>query len=225
MREKKKVPAKLKQGKADAAGAEKAIAERDAMVEREYRLGVPTAEIARQSDLTRQAIEKRAKKGEWVRDLLPAVQAKIKDKLLRDAAPEGAATGEAVDAAVERGVGIVREHRISLGRLKRITNKLMTTVELYVDGEIAFIPWLKANDTLPGVVARLAQAQAKVCMLERQAFSVGASGAGEDDPSKRPGPALPDWRTLFERAGLRHPHPPSPAPSRGGDQRSDPGAG
>jgi hypothetical protein len=217
MRQKKKDPQKLKGQRADAAGAEKAIAERDAMVEREYRLGTPTAEIARQSGLTRQAIEKRAKKGEWVRDLLPAVQAKIKDMLVRDAAPEGAATGEAVNAAVERGVGIVRGHRESLGKLKRITNMLMGTVELYLDGEIPFIPWLRASDTLPGVVARLAQAQAKVCTLERQAFSVGA-GAGEDDRSKGQGPALPDWRTLFERAGLRHPEPPSPG-------RSDPGAG
>lgn len=145
---------------------------RDAMVEREYRLGTPTAEIARQSGLTRQCIEKRAKKGGWIRDLLPAVQAKIKDQLLRDAAPEGAAAGEAVDAAVERAVGIVREHRASLARLKRITNTLMGTVELYLNQQIDFIPWLRGNDTLPSVVSRLAQAQAKVCALERQAFSV-----------------------------------------------------
>ena len=185
-------------------------AERDAMVEREYRLGTPTAEIARLSGLTRQCIEKRAKKGEWIRDLLPAVQAKIKDRLLRDAAPEGAATGEAVDAAADRAAGIVRQHRTSLARLKKITNILMGTVEMYLGGEIEFIPWLRANDTLPSVVSRLAQAQGKVCALERQAFSVGP-GAGGDDPEKQPGPALPDWRTLFERAGIR--------------ERSDPGAG
>jgi hypothetical protein len=225
MGEKNKVPNVRRQKK--AAGPERVAADavrraaerqRDEMVEREFRLGqLSLAEVARRSGgyppsppLTRQGIGKRAEKGGWERSLLPAVQAKVKEKLLRDAAPEGATPSEAVDAAADRAVEIVREHRTSLARLKRITNKLMGTVELYLDNEIKVIPWLRAGDTIPSVVARLAQAQAKVCQLERQAFSVGA-GAGEDDPSKRQGPALPDWRTLFERAGLR--------------ERSDPSAG
>lgn len=207
---KPKLKAKPKPKKEARSAVDQAALERDAMVEREYRLGTPTAEIARLSGLTRQCIEKRAKKGEWIRDLLPAVQAKIKDRLLRDAAPEGAATGEAVDAAADRAAWIVRQHRTSLARLKKITNILMGTVEMYLNGEIEFIPWLRAHDTLPSVVSRLAQAQGKVCALERQAFSVGP-GAGGDEPPKEPGAPLPDWRTLLERAGIR--------------ERSDPSAG
>ena len=61
-----------------------------ALIEREYRAGqLSIAEIARQSGITRGAIQKRAKRDGWARDLLPAVQAKVKDDLVRDAAPEG----------------------------------------------------------------------------------------------------------------------------------------
>jgi hypothetical protein len=75
-----------------------------ALIEREYRAGqLSIAEIARQSGITRSAIQKRAKRDVWARDLLPAVQAKVKDKLVRDAAPEGALEAEAVDAAAARG--------------------------------------------------------------------------------------------------------------------------
>jgi hypothetical protein len=224
MREKKKDPKVRRQKKAaapeqDTADAERQAAERqrDAMVEREFKLGqLSMAEVSRRSGgyppsprLTRQGIQKRADKGGWQRSLLPAVHAQVNERLLRDAAPEGATPSEAVEAAAERAVRIVLEHRGSIKRLKRITDLLMAAVEGYLDLSIPIIPWLRPGDTLPGVVARLAQAQAKVCALERQAYNVGA-GTG-DDPSKQQGPPLPDWRTLFERAGLR--------------ERSDPGAG
>ena len=187
-------------------------AARDAWVEREYRLGqLSIAEISRQAGLARATVQKRARKNGWVRDLLPAVQAKVKDALVRDAAPEGALPAEAIKLATARAVEVVRQHRSSLQRLNRIANRLMTDVELYLDGEIGRPHWmgLGLNDTLASVVLRVAQALAKVVPLERQAFSVGA---GEDpDKPKEPGPALPDWRILFERAGLR--------------ERPDPGTG
>ena len=183
---------------------------RDAMVEREYRLGqLPVSEISRQSGLSRQAIQKRAKKGGWLRDLLPAVQRKVNDELLRDAAPEGALTAEAVDAAAARAIEVVRQHRRSLGRVHRIATILVEDVELYLAGVKEKPAWMGPFDTVAGVMLRVAQALAKAVPLERQAFSVGA-GAGDDAP-KEPGPALPDWRTLYERAGLR--------------ERSDAGAG
>ena len=157
-------------------------AERDAMVEREYRLGqLSIAQIGRQAGgLSRQAIEKRAKKGGWIRDLMPLVQAKVKQRLLRDAAPEGADVTEAVSAAAERAVGIVLAHRTSLARLDRITNNLMVTLELFLEKKIKRIPWQMLGESLPSMVSRLAQAQAKVCMLQRQAFGVDA------EPEKAP---------------------------------------
>lgn len=176
MREKKKTERKpdLKRKKKQAPPEGADTTKRDAMVEREYRLGqLSIAQIGRQAGgLSRQAIEKRAKKGGWIRDLMPAVQAKVKQQLLRDAAPDGADVTEAVSAAAERAVGIVLAHRTSLARLNRITNNLMSTVELYLSGEIDRIPWRNLGETLPSVVSRLAQAQAKVCTLERQAFGV-----------------------------------------------------
>jgi len=178
-----------------------------ALIEREYRAGqLSIAEIARQSGITRGAIQKRAKRDGWARDLLPAVQAKVKDKLVRDAAPEGALEAEAVDAAAARAVEVVRQHRGLLARLNAIARRLMTDVDLYLAQEIAVIPWLKRDEGITTVVLRIAQALGKSVPLERQAFSVGV---GEDKP-QGPTVALPDWRDLFERAGIR--------------ERSDPGA-
>jgi hypothetical protein len=178
-----------------------------ALIEREYRAGqLSIAEIARQSGITRGAIQKRAKRDGWARDLLPAVQAKVKDKLVRDAAPEGALEAEAVDAAAARAVEVVRQHRGLLARLNAIARRLMTDVDLYLTQEIAVIPWLKRDEGITTVVLRIAQALGKSVPLERQAFSVGV---GEDKP-QRPTVALPDWKDLFERAGIR--------------ERSDPGA-
>lgn len=183
-------------------------AERDAMVEREYRLGqISIAEIARRSGLSRQGIVKRAEKGGWQRSLLSAVQAQVREKLLRDAAPEGATTGEAVDAAAARAVEVVRQHRGLLGRLNRIATRLSEDLDLHLSGQLPEIPWMRERDTVPGVVLRIAQALGKAVPLERQAFSVGVGDGKEQGPAV---PA-PDWRELFERAGIR--------------ERSDPGAG
>jgi hypothetical protein len=100
-----------------------------ALIEREYRAGqLSIAEIARQSGITRGAIQKRAKRDGCARDLLPAVQAKVKDKLVRDAAPEAALEAEAVDAAAARAVEVVRQHRGLLARLNAIVRRLMTDV-------------------------------------------------------------------------------------------------
>lgn len=194
----------------DTADAERQAAgrERDGMVEREYKLGqLSIAEIARLSGLTRQGINKRAAKGGWKRSLLPAVQAQVKEELLRDAARQDATPAEAVSAAAARAVGIVLEHRASLKRLKRITNILIVTVEGYLDGEIPIIPWLRPNDTLTSVVARLAQAQAKVCTLERQAFNVDA------EPEK---PPVEPVRFVMNFGGPQAPAEPQGATETGG---------
>ena len=179
-----------------------------ALIEREYRAGqLSIAEIARQSGITRGAIQKRAKRDGWARDLLSAVQAKVKDDLVRDAAPDGALEAEAVDAAAARAVEVVRQHRGLLSRLNRIATRLTLDLELHLTGQLPVIPWMRPTDTVAGVVLRVAQALGRAVPLERQAFSVGA---GEDKP-QGPTVALPDWKDLFARAGIR--------------VRSDPGAG
>jgi hypothetical protein len=180
-----------------------------ALIEREYRAGqLSIAEIARQSGITRGAIQKRAKRDGWARDLLPAVQAKVKDKLVRDAAPEGALEAEAVDAAAARAVEVVRQHRGLLSRLNRIATRLTLDLELHLTGQLPVVPWMHPTDTVAGVVLRVAQALGRAVPLERQAFSVGVA---DDAKPQRPTVALPDWRELFARAGIK--------------ERSDPGAG
>jgi hypothetical protein len=116
----------------------------------------------------------------------------------RDAAPEGALEGEAVDAAAARAVEVVRPHRGLLSRLNRIATRLTLDLELHLT-ELPVIPWMRPTDTVAGVVLRVAQALGKAVPLERQAFSVGV---GEDKP-QGPTVALPNWKDLFARAGIR----------------------
>lgn len=69
------------------------------------------------------------------------------------------------------------------------------------------VPWLKRDEGIATVVLRVAQALGKSVPLERQAFSVGV---GEDKPESLT-VALPNWKDIFERAGIKQ----RPAP--GGD--------
>jgi AcrR family transcriptional regulator len=179
------------------------------LIEREYRAGqLSVAEISRQAGVSRAAIQKRAKKEGWARDLLPAVQERAREELLRDAAPRGALEEEAVEAAAARTVEVVRQHRVSLGRLNRLANRLMADLEIHLDGKGAAPGWMRARDSVGDVVLRVAQTLGKVVPLERQAFAIGKA---EEDKPQTPGSPVPDWRELFARAGI--------------SERSDPGAG
>ncbi len=86
-----------------------------------------------------------------------------------------------------------------LARLNAIARRLITDVDLYLAQEIAVIPWLKRDEGLATVVLRVAQIFAKSVPLERQAFNVGL----DEDKPQAPTVAPPDWRDLFERAGIR----------------------
>jgi hypothetical protein len=139
-------------------------------IEREYRAGqLSVVEIAAQHSVSRAAIQKRAKKNKWSRDLREKIKERVAAKLV---APEVAAATEAetVELAAARGVQIVREHRDSIGRAQRIVEKLFGELEL---SEIA----LPAKST---VIGNLSNSLKTLIGLERQAFNLNEGDGGND---------------------------------------------
>lgn len=83
-------------------------------IEREYRGGqLSEAEIARQYNISRAAIQKRAKKNGWSRDLTEKVRKEVAARLVAEGlqAPRAAAT---IDQMAERGVALVVSHRADI---------------------------------------------------------------------------------------------------------------
>jgi hypothetical protein len=84
-------------------------------IEREYRAGQLTVvEIGRQHGLSHTAINKRAKRDGWTRNLADRVRKEVSARLVSEkASPE--AERAAIEPAVARGVQVVREHRALSG--------------------------------------------------------------------------------------------------------------
>src|SRR5580658_7531176 len=80
-------------------------------IEREYRAGQLTVvEIGRQHGLSHSAINKRAKRDGWTRNLADRVRKEVSARLVSEkVSPE--ADRAAIEPAVARGVQVVREHR------------------------------------------------------------------------------------------------------------------
>ena len=165
-------------------------------IEREYRAGqLSVSEIGRQYGVSHTAIQKRAKKFEWPRNLVAKVREAVATKLVAD---EVAAETErqAIDVAAQRGVAIVREHRTDIGKGRRLVELLMAElegatlnvaeVEQAIEDETATdsngqrrSAMLKAVSlaTRAGVISNLATAMKTLVGLERQAFNLDEGGA------------------------------------------------
>lgn len=168
-------------------------------IEREYRAGqLSVSEIARQHAISHTAINKRARKDGWTRDLTERVRKEVSARLV---SPEVSAANaqEAVETAAARGVALVRSHQASLGRANRIAEKLMSELEGSTDDNEEIVEAIEAatfNDananrrnsmmkavSLPSRAAtlrELSQALKNLIPLERQAFNLDAN-AGSDD--------------------------------------------
>lgn len=166
-------------------------------IEREYRAGqLSVSEIGRQRGVSHTAINKRAKKEGWTRNLAQKVRQEVSARLV---SAEVSATNarEAVELAATRGVELVRQHRSSLGRAHRIAEKLMAELERGTDEAEAIEEAIEdetrgdANSnrrntmlkavSLPGragTLRELSQALKNLIPMERQAFNLDA---GEDD--------------------------------------------
>jgi hypothetical protein len=172
-------------------------------VEREYRAGqLSVSEIGRQHGVSHTAINKRAKKEGWLRDLSKKVRQTVSARLV---SAEVSATNarEAVELAAARGVEVVRQHRRDIARGRDLTLRLLDELDgttAYV-GEIeAMIVDETAGDrstqrrnamlkavSLPsraGVIKDLSAAAKNWITLERQAFNLD-EGIGDDEPATK----------------------------------------
>jgi hypothetical protein len=168
-------------------------------IEREYRAGQLTVvEIGRQHGLSHTAINKRAKRDGWTRNLADRVRKEVSARLVSEkVSPE--AERAAIEPAVARGVQVVREHRASIGRGQRLLSALFGELEEAAENrdeiEAAIEEETEDDDTgkrrammhravaLPsraGVIVNLSNALRTLVALERQAFNLGDWLDGND---------------------------------------------
>ena len=165
-------------------------------IEREYRAGQLTVvEIGRQYGLSHTAINKRAKRDGWTRNLADRVRKEVSARLVsEEVSPE--TERAAIEPAVARGVQVVRDHQASIGRGQRLVGRLFheleeaTTQRADIEAEIRVETGAGKTDerrskmlraiALPSrsaVLGSLSSALKTLIGLERQAFNLDeASG-------------------------------------------------
>jgi hypothetical protein len=166
-------------------------------IEREYRAGQLTVvEIGRQHGLSHTAVNKRAKRDGWTRNLADKVREEVSARLVSESTETERA---AIEPAVARGVQVVREHRASIGRGQRLVSALFGELEEATENrgdlEAAIEEETEDDDTgkrrammlravaLPsraGVIVNLSNALRTLVALERQAFNLGDGLDGND---------------------------------------------
>jgi hypothetical protein len=166
-------------------------------IEREYRAGrLTVVEIGRQYGLSHTAINKRAKRDGWKRNLADRVRKEVSARLVSEqVSPE--TERAAIEPAVARGVQVVREHQGSIGRGQRLVGSLFseleeatenrTEIETAIEDETrgdkerrARMLRAVALPSRSSVIVNLSSALKTLVGLERQAFSLDADGAGPD---------------------------------------------
>lgn len=169
-------------------------------IEREYRAGqLSEAAIARQYGVSRAAIQKRAKKNDWSRDLTEKVQQEIRARLVAEGlqVARGAAT---LEMAAERGVQIIRDHRTDIHEAREAVKEMIAELRRVlakideIEDDIADETsgdkngkrraQMMAAVALPSraqVAATLATALKTLVALERQAFNIDEKGPADPE--------------------------------------------
>lgn len=147
-------------------------------IEREYRAGQLTVvEIGRQYCVSHTAINKRAAKGGWTRNLAKAVREKVRSTLISEGS---ASANEAVELAAARGVQIVRSHQKSLSQLSALVDILTERLAQYLDGVQPDGPGVSARESPTDMLEKIIRNRHRVIQLERQAFNLDAAADEED---------------------------------------------
>ncbi len=134
-------------------------------IESEYRAGMLTiTEIASTHAISRMAIQKRAKRLGWARDLADKVRKAISHKIV---AAEAAVAGEAatIEAAAERGAEIQRSHGKRADRLLSLFEAIVGELE-----RSELPPTLKA-----AAANNCANGLKTLVGVQRQAFNLDAA--------------------------------------------------
>lgn len=179
-------------------------------IERAYRAGLLSIrEIASAHGITHGAINKRAKRDSWDRDLKAKIQAKA-DALVsrltvsKEVSIQRADTEEIIEQNAEVVVSIRMAHRGDISRCRRLTNKLLDELEAMTDeqGTIKeLIKQFKDSDNEDGAdmsdvlalaqkmgalpnrtktMRELAETLKTLVVLERQAYGLDEKAGGSD---------------------------------------------
>lgn len=164
-------------------------------IEREYRAGqLSVVEIGRQHGVSHTAINKRAKKLGWKRDLADKVRKEVSARLSEtEVSPEVSAAreNETIEAAAARGVEVVRQHRKDISGYSAMARQLLGELEestIHNEEIVELIEAETASDknnmrrqnmlravalpTRAGIVKDLAGAAKILIELERKAFNL-----------------------------------------------------
>lgn len=193
-------------------------------VERDYRAGLLSIrEIGRQHDLSDTAIRKRAREGNWERDLEQRVKAAARAKLARAEAVAQASAMVTTDPISEREivqhaasvvVDVVRQHRRQLSQGRALVDALFEQlaeaivcrdeIEATIDDDESVSPQRKLQMlkavSLPAhatILRDLSGALQRLIPLEREAF--GIDNAPEEKTVEADARVVTDYAELRRR--------------------------
>ncbi len=180
-------------------------------IENDYRAGVKTLrQIAEEQGITHGAINKRAKRDGWERDLSAKIKAKAaalvsKDAVSKEVSSAALVTERAVvEANAALQAGIIRAHRTDITRYRALCQTMLgqleaesDTLELFKQiGVLLADPDEKGGDKLSEAyhkaislpsridgVKKLAEALKVLIGLERQAFGIDDRAGVDDKPA------------------------------------------
>lgn len=197
-------------------------------IELDYRAGIKSLrEIADGSGVSHVTVNKRAKANGWTRDLSQKIQAKADDLVNRAMVNRPVYTASAVseketiDFNAQAVADVKITHRKDIGRARRLTIALLDELEKQTDPEtLSQLHELgellrneneqgqdKRNDLYMKVISlsersktmkTLAESLQKTVDMERQAFSMDAKGADNNNPNG-PGYLPPSIAVSFVR--------------------------
>jgi len=156
-------------------------------IEREFRAGqLSVSEIGRQHGVSHTAINKRAKRDGWTRNLAARVREEVSARLVSEGVSEESLS-ETVKVAAERGVQVVMGHRTDLARMRGRTVRLGEVVDRVLDAHDAIGRGepppdrlehdlqLLGKQTVFDAVEAVSRTMARLVPLERQAFNLDAA--------------------------------------------------
>ena len=173
-------------------------------IEREYRGGqLSVAEIGRKFGVSHTAIQKKAKKRNWARDLTERVKSEIAARMVAEGL-QPAREAATIEHSVQRGVMILTGQRGRIGRTSEIVAKLLEELHDTTDNlaEIEDAIHDETEDDESGkrrarmlaavalpsrsaVVNNLTQSLKTLIALERQAYNLGDAGDPDESASTR----------------------------------------
>lgn len=160
-------------------------------IEREYRAGqLSVVEIGRQYGLSHTAINKRAKRDGWTRNLADRVRKEVSARLVSETvSPE--TERAAIEPAVARAVHVIKGHQASIGRYQKLVDAMggeleeanlnREDIEAAIEAETehdgngkrrSMMLRAVALPSRSSVVVNLSSALKTLVGLERQAFNL-----------------------------------------------------